>query len=196
MVKYAPIDLPDTPRLAENITHFARALRRAGLPIGPGRIADALRAVKAAGFTGKQDFFWTLQACFVSRPEHRAVFAQVFRLYWRDPRFLEHMMGLLLPSVQGLQQERKAQAGEKRAAEALLDDQAPNLPQAPETGQETEIDINAAQTMSSNERLRHLDFEQMSTSEIAQAKTMLEQLKLPVKPLISRRTVAADRGHR
>ena len=195
MVKYAPIDLPDTPRLAENITHFARALRRAGLPIGPGRIADALRAVKAAGFTGKQDFFWTLQACFVSRPEHRAVFAQVFRLYWRDPRFLEHMMGLLLPSVQGLQQERKAQAGEKRAAEALLDDQAPKLPQAPETGQETEIDINAAQTMSSNERLRHLDFEQMSTSEIAQAKTMLEQLKLPVKPLISRRTVAADRGH-
>ena len=195
MVKYAPIDLPDTPRLAENITHFARALRRAGLPIGPGRIADALRAVKAAGFTGKQDFFWTLQACFVSRPEHRAVFAQVFRLYWRDPRFLEHMMGLLLPSVQGLQQERKAQAGEKRAAEALLDDQAPNLPQAPETGQETEIDINAAQTMSSNERLRHLDFEQMSTSEIAQAKIMLEQLKIPVKPLISRRTVAADRGY-
>ena len=120
MVEYAPLVLPDTPRLADNITHFARALRRAGLPIGPGRVGDALRAVEAAGFTGKQDFFWTLQACFVSRPEHRSIFAQVFRLYWRDPRFLEHMMGLLLPAVQGVQEDRKPQAGEKRAGQALL----------------------------------------------------------------------------
>ena len=27
MVEYAPLELPDTPRLADNITHFARALR-------------------------------------------------------------------------------------------------------------------------------------------------------------------------
>ncbi|MGB1424944.1 MAG: vWA domain-containing protein [Paracoccaceae bacterium] len=194
MVEYAPLELPDTPRLADNITHFARALRRAGLPIGPGRVGDALRAVEAAGFTCKQDFFWTLQACFVSRPEHRSIFAQVFRLYWRDPRFLEHMMGLLLPAVQGVQEDRKPQAGEKRAAQALLENQATELPAAPKSENETEIEINAAQTMSPNERLRHLDFEQMSIAEIAQAKSMLARLKLPVKPLISRRTVAASLG--
>ena len=51
MVEFVPLDLPDTPRLSDNITHFARALRRAGLPIGPGRVGDALRAVEAAGFT-------------------------------------------------------------------------------------------------------------------------------------------------
>ena len=37
---------PATGRLPDNITHFARALRRAGLPIGPGRVIDAIRAAE------------------------------------------------------------------------------------------------------------------------------------------------------
>ena len=63
---------------------------------------DAIRAVEAVGFTDKRDFYFTLQACFVSRPEHREVFAQVFRLFWRDPHFLEYMMSLMTPLVRGL----------------------------------------------------------------------------------------------
>ncbi|MEL6578076.1 MAG: VWA domain-containing protein, partial [Pseudomonadota bacterium] len=34
-------------RLAENVMHFARALRAAGLPVGPGRVADAVTALEA-----------------------------------------------------------------------------------------------------------------------------------------------------
>ena len=112
MTEYAQLDLPDDPKLVQNITWFARALRKAGLPVGPGRVIDAIRAVQAAGFSGRADFYWTLHACFVSRPEHRAVFAHVFRLYWRDPRYLEHMMSMLTPTVRGVQEERAAQAGE------------------------------------------------------------------------------------
>ncbi len=98
-MEHLPLDLPDNPKLAGNITHFARALRRAGLPIGPGRVIDAIRAVEVAGFTDKTDFYWTLHACFVNRPEHRTIFAQLFRLYWRDPRYLEHMMAAMLPAA-------------------------------------------------------------------------------------------------
>ena len=121
MAEHLPLDLPDDPKLAHNITHFARALRRAGLPIGPGRVIDAIRAVQAAGFTDRRDFYWTLHACFVNRPEHRTVFAQLFRLYWRDPRYLEHMMAAMLPAIRGVQEDRAASPAEKRAAEALLD---------------------------------------------------------------------------
>ncbi len=71
MPEYLPLEIPDNPRLAQNIIHFARALRRAGLPVGPGRGIDAIRAVEAAGFTERMDFYWTLHACFVNRPEHR-----------------------------------------------------------------------------------------------------------------------------
>ncbi len=196
MPEYAPLDLPDDPRLGGNITHFARALRRAGLPIGPGRVIDAISAVIAAGFTEKRDFYWTLHACFVSRPEHRATFAQVFRLYWRDPRYLEHMMSVMLPAIRGVQEDRTARAAEKRAAEALLDGAGPQPPEAGtrEPDEETRIDIDATQTMSAEEKLRTLDFEQMSTAEIAAAKRMLARMTLPVPPLVTRRLASAARG--
>ncbi len=189
MVEHIPLELPDDPRLAGNITHFARALRRAGLPIGPGRVIDAIRAVEVAGFTEKRDFYWTLHACFVNRPEHSRVFAQLFRLYWRDPRFLEHMMAAMLPAIRGVQEERPAQAAEKRAAEALLDGaEAPPRDEAEEKEEDALVEVDASLTMSSAERLRTLDFEQMSVAEVAEAKRMLARLTLPIKPLPSRRS--------
>jgi uncharacterized protein with von Willebrand factor type A (vWA) domain len=197
MAEHAPLELPDDPQLVTNITHFARALRVAGLPAGPGRVADAIRAVEAAGFTNRADFYHTLMACFVSRPEHRAVYDQLFRLYWRDPRYLEHMISLLSPQVRGVAEERIARAAEKRAAEALLhgvDRAPPDLPDAEEEG--TEFEIDASLTMSREERLKTLDFEQMSLSEMAEAKRMIARLSLAVPPLKSRRTEAAVRGAR
>lgn len=197
MAEYAPLDLPDTPQLTRNITWFARALRKAGLPIGPGRVAEAIRAVAATGFTSREDFFYTLRACFCSRPEHLTVFAQVFRLYWRDPRYMEHMMAMMLPAVRGVQDERRARPAEKRAAEALLDGATPDLPETPpEPEEELKIEVDASRTMSGQERLRTLDFEQMSTEEIAEAKRMLARLTLPVPPLASRRLRATTTGRR
>ena len=40
-------DGPAGGRFARNVMHFARALRAAGLPVGPGRVIDALKAVEA-----------------------------------------------------------------------------------------------------------------------------------------------------
>jgi hypothetical protein len=193
MPSYA--DLPVNPdgKLAANITHFARALRKAGLPVGTGRVVDAVRAVEAAGFTKREDFYWTLHACFVSRPEQRAVFGQVFRLYWRDPQFLEHMMAMMLPAIRGVQEEQKAAAAERRAAEALLD--GAGEPPVPEEGEETElVEVDATLTFSAEEVLRAMDFEQMSAAEQAAAKRAIARLALPVTPIASRRTRAAAHG--
>lgn len=188
MTTYAELSLPDNPRLVANLIHFGRALRKAGLPVGPGRVIEAIRAVAAAGFTERRDFYWVLHACFVSRPEQRAVFAQVFRLFWRDPRYLEHMMSFLLPAVRGAAEERVAEAAEKRAAEALLDGvDRPAGPDTTGTDEGAEIEIDATATMSHEERLRTLDFELMSTAETAEAERMLARLSLPVRPLPTRR---------
>jgi uncharacterized protein with von Willebrand factor type A (vWA) domain len=196
MANLPDLGLPDNPRLTANLTHFARALRKAGLKAGPGKVLEATRAVAAAGFTSRTDFYWTLHAVFVSRPEERRVFDQVFRLYWRDPRFLEHMMSLMLPAVRGVQEDRAAKPAEKRAAEALLDGIEPDLPegQGEEETDEPLVEVDATLTMSSEERLRTLDFEQMSNAEMAEAKRLLARLTLPVKPLQSRRTRAASQG--
>ena len=195
-MQYPDLLIPEDGKLARNITHFARALRKAGLPVGTASVIDAIRAVQAAGFSSRTDFYWTLHACFVSRPEQRSVFGQVFRLYWRDPQYLEQMMSLLLPAVRGVQEDRRADAAERRAAEALLEGAEDRLPQPTEPeGGVDEITIDASRTMSQDERLRSLDFEQMTTAEVTEAKRMLARLSLPVKPLPSRRHVAGTAGY-
>ena len=188
------LDLPDDGKLAQNIAHFARALRRAGLPIGPGRVIEAVRAIAAVGFTRRDDFYWALHGIFVSRPEERVIYDQVFRLFWRDPQFLEHMMTFLIPTVRGAQEERLAAPGEKRAAQALLDGKGPAPPPMPDQDEEPLIDIDASATQSGEERLRTLDFELMSVEEMAAAKQMLARLSLPVKPLKTRRFGASGTG--
>ncbi len=195
MPVYAELPLPEDGKLVDNITHFARALRRAGLPIGPGRVQTAISAVAAAGFERKADFYWVLHSVFVNRPEERQVFNQIFRLYWRDPRYLEHMMSLMLPAIRNVSEEKAAEDAARRAAEALLDvAAAPDLPARPPGEEDPEIQIDASQTASATERLRTLDFEQMSTVEMAQARRMLARLSLPVKPIATRRMGADPRG--
>ncbi|MEM9270076.1 MAG: VWA domain-containing protein, partial [Pseudomonadota bacterium] len=196
MVTLADLPVPEDGKLAHNIPHFARALRAAGLPVGPGRVVDAIRAVEAAGFTEKADFYAALQACFVSRPEHRIVFAQIFRLYWRDPQYLEHMMGFLQPMVRGVNEKPKASAAEKRAAEALLDGSEQEKPPQAEEDKGEEIEFDATLTFSDQEKLRSADFEQMSAAELARAKAAIAKLDLPVRPLASRRTAPSVRGQR
>ncbi len=192
------LPLPDDPKLTANLTHFARALRKAGLPVGPGRVLTAIEAVQAAGFTRREDFYWTLHSVFVSRPEERQVFHQVFRLFWRDPRYMEHMMALLLPAVRGVQEEERAASAAKRAAEALLDGAEASAPpqREEERDEDALIEIDASFTASVEEKLRALDFEQMTADEAAQARRMLARLSLPVKPLKTRRLRADPLGLR
>ena len=180
-------------RLVANLTHFGRTLRRAGLPAGPGRIADAIRAVEAVGLTSRGDFFCALQACFVARPEQRQVFAQIFWLYWRNPKFLEDMMAILMPAARRAEQDRQQQAGGRRANEALLDGlQVENF--TAQAGDVTEVEFNATMTFSNIESLRSQDFEQMSGAEMAAAKRVIATITLPVRPLASRRSRAAVQG--
>lgn len=195
-MEYAPLDLPDNPQLLRNLAHFARALRVAGLPAGSGRVMDAARALASVGFTDRDTFFYATRACFCTRPEHLPIFAQIFRLYWRDPRYMEHMMSLMLPAIRGVAEERQAKPAEKRAAESLLDGITPEAPdiKGEDRPQDTEIEIDASLTMSREERLRSLDFEQMSVAEMAEARRILARLSLPVPPLLTRRYAADANG--
>ncbi len=186
------IAIPEHGRLALNILHFARALRAAGVPVGTPRVMQALQAVEAGGISHRTDFYHTLAACFLSRPEHRQVFDQCFHLFWRDPQLLERAIGLLLPEIKAAPEERERRAAETRAAEALTAGQ--EAPPAPETEEGEEIEIDATLTVSETERLMKRDFEQMTAAEIAEAKRMIASLRLPVRPIASRRSRPAPRG--
>src|SRR3984893_2123620 len=86
-------------RLAENIVHFARALRAAGIPVGPGAVLDGLAAVKVAGVGERADLYWTLHAVFVKKHEHSMLYDQAFRIFFRKRGFLERLMAMMLPQA-------------------------------------------------------------------------------------------------
>ena len=175
-------------RLAENITYFARALRQAGIPVGPGAVIAAIEAVEAARIGTRTDFYWTLHAVFVKRREHRAIFDQAFRIFWRKRALIEKMIAQMTASAPGDKAERKPEAGALRVAEALA---APREePQVPKELTE----FSARLTVSDREILREKDFSQMTADEVAKAKRLIADLRLPDDAVRTRRFVQAPHG--
>ena len=86
-------------RLSENILYFARALRAAGIPVGPGAVLDALEALSVAAVGTRDDFYWTLHAVFVKRHEHTILFDQAFRIFFRKRGYIEKMIASMLPEI-------------------------------------------------------------------------------------------------
>src|SRR5438309_10175810 len=132
-------------RLVENLMFFARTLRAAGLPIGPGQVIEALCAVEAVGVANRDDFYWTLHAVFVNRQDQLPLFNQAFHLFWRNPQLLERMMGMLLPNLSGGEEADKGEELSRRLAEALRAERA-NGEDPPGGEPEDEIEFDAAMT--------------------------------------------------
>jgi uncharacterized protein len=178
-------------KLAENIVYFARALRDAGLPVGPGSVIDAIAAVEAANIGEREDFYWTLHAIFVKKHEHSEIFDQAFRVFWRRRALVEKIIATLSPVSPPAKDEktRKPDAGALRVAEALLKTGKP-----PPPVQEEEVEFNARLTVSAREILQNKDFAQMTAAEIAKARALIDRLVLPDDTVATRRLVPSARG--
>lgn len=170
----APVSIAGTGKLADNIVHFARVLRNAGLPVGPGQVLDALEAAQAGCLQERMDFYWMLHAVFVKRREHLAIFDQAFQAFWRKPKMLEQLMQMFFQEVQRPTGNEKKKAGHRRLADAMFED-PPMQSQRKEPPNVVEVD--ASQTFSAREVLREKDFEQMSSEEQSDAKKAIAQLR-------------------
>jgi uncharacterized protein with von Willebrand factor type A (vWA) domain len=173
-------------RLAENVMHFARVLRDAGMPVGTDRVLLSLDALCVAGIRSRADLRSVLAACLLSRGEQRPLFDQAFDLFWRDPDPEGRMMRLLLPQVG--QRAAPDLPSNRRLAAALFGDSAPR-------GEGAErIELDGALSYSERERLHKADFDTMSADEWAAAQRLVEQLPALLALRATRRTVASHRG--
>ena len=89
-------------KLAENVAYFARALRAAGPPVGPGAVVEAIAALEGGALGGRDDVYWALHAVFVKKHEHTIVFDQAFAIFWRKRGFMEKMIALMSPQAKDL----------------------------------------------------------------------------------------------
>jgi uncharacterized protein len=179
-------------RLLANLMHFARTLRAAGLPVGPGKVIDAVDAVRTVGITDRRDFYWTLHAVFVNRPDQRLIFDQAFHVFWRNPDLLKKMLALVLPEFRVEGEEDRGAEMVRRLAEALH----PGRDREAGEPQELETEIDAVMTFSDREQLRSMDFEKMSLEELARAKAAIARLRLPVEDVPTRRFTPDRHGAR
>jgi uncharacterized protein with von Willebrand factor type A (vWA) domain len=176
-------------RLADNILLFCRTLRNAGLPIGPGQVIEAGSAVLQTGIERRDDFYYALRAVLVNDPAQFRIFDQAFHIYFRNPRLLERMIGMLLPTI-----ERMPESGQKEdAIRRLMESLTQNL--AVDEG-ETVIQIDRSASYSRREILRHKDFEQMSLQEQSEVKQLLREEFDVIKDVPTRRFRPHPFGHR
>ncbi len=176
---------PDTGNFADNVIGFARALRAAGIPVGPGAVIDALNALQAIDIGNRADVFTTLEAVFVKRHEHALIFEQAFDLFFRQAEDWKHMLDSVpLPD----HARRKPQPASRRVQEAMSQPSMREEPQA----QEHDLRLS----VSDKEVLQKKDFAQMSAAEIAEATRAIAAMKLPQAEIETRRYRPDKRGRR
>ncbi|MBZ9758757.1 VWA domain-containing protein [Mesorhizobium sp. ESP6-5] len=179
-------------RIADNIVYFARALRKAGMRVGPASVKDAIEAVLVAGIGSRDDFYWTLHAVLVSRHEDHATFDEAFRLFWKSRELIEKLLAMFSPVAPDVRQKQKPRAAENRVSQAMFEGHQKN-----QTPQEIpEIEVDARFTFSGNELLRGKDFAQMNAVEMADARKAIAALRLPVDMVRTRRFKADAHGRR
>ena len=172
---------PVTGRFADNIVHFARVLRRAGLKVGPGAVADAIQSVSAIGIGSREEFYTALSCNFVKRHEDLAVFNEAFQLFWRPREYEKKLIQMLSRMTPDLGERQKPKAAAARVSDSMT----------PVRGRKElereEIEIDSRFTVSEREVLRRKDFAQMTAKEIAEARQELERMVLPADEVRTRR---------
>ena len=180
-----------TGKLADNITGFGRALRRAGVRTDSARIALAQQAAQLVGVASKDDLGAAMEAVMVSREQDRLVFRELFDAYFRDPEVANKLLAQMLPSAEGKAEPSKRRP---RVREALSPQKAfgPSQPKQ----QDQKVDFDAAMTASDLLRLKHADFNALSGSEYRLVERLARDIALPIPGVPSRRLLPGSRGAR
>lgn len=172
---------------ADDIASFARVLRHAGLPVGPGLVLDALEAVHCVGITRREDVFAALACVFVKRHEHAPIFKQAFDLYFiaDDAPLMDAASDANAPDA--------PQEASRRVQEALARErEAANEPPRKERIEKVEVQLE----VSTQEVLQKKDFAQMSAEEQDEAIRAMQQFVLNLAPVASRRLTPNMRGRK
>ncbi|MGV2293519.1 VWA domain-containing protein [Trinickia sp. YCB016] len=180
------------PMLARNVVHFVRLLRGAGLPMSPAHAVDALTALRWIGIERRDDVRAALAALVVSAPDEREVFDVAFDLFWRDPDWEGKLRALMLPKVKSgmpppVRNNRLADAlaarrqQEPKSADAQPPERSPR-------------ELVARVTFSSEEHLRHRDFDTLSADEWRTLRHVIRGQRVSLATEPTRRLKAASHG--
>jgi uncharacterized protein with von Willebrand factor type A (vWA) domain len=162
--------------LVRHVVTFGRVLREAGIEVGPGRVADALRGLAAVDLTRQPDVYWTLRQTLVSRHDELDLFDRAFAAWFlREP---------VNPDGRGSVPEPPAL---QRVVQPATDT---SLPGEEDDGDGEPVELGA----SGHELLREKDFAEMTPEEFARARSLIAAIARTRPRRASRRRCADPRG--
>jgi uncharacterized protein with von Willebrand factor type A (vWA) domain len=160
--------------LVRHVVTFGRVLREAGLEVGPGRIADALRGLDAVDLTRQDDVYWTLRTTIVSKRDEIELF---------DRAFWAWFLGAAVKAPpRDTGDDRRRQEGERRKGGV------------PGPGPEQDGGETESGGFSHDELLRRKDFGSMSREEFERARKLIAAIAGARPQRRSRRLRPDSRG--
>ncbi len=160
------------------------------MPVDSSRIALAGQAAALVGVGRKDDLAAALEATLVCREQDRAVFAELFEAFFRDPDVAAKLLAQMLPRSPGTAEP----ARRPRVREALSPPRPPSAAGQPRKDQG--VDLDAAMTASEQDRLRHADFNALGATEYRLVERLAREISLAIPEVRTRRTRAGGRGRR
>ena len=162
-----------------HVVTFGRVLHEAGLEIGPGRVADSLRALDAVDLARQEDVYFALRQTLVSRQDELDLFDRAFGAWFlRAP---------VLPPVRS----RSGAEVETRVGQAPTDRlrrREEDGEQEDETGDPLELGASA------QELLRDKDFSELTGDELRRLRELIARIARTRPQRHSRRRTAAAHG--
>jgi len=179
------VSRPRYKDLKRNLIQFCRLLRANELLLGPGEVADVIRAVESVDLADREDVRLAIRSVATSRPEDFPIYDALFDYFWGRDRELDN----------GHSQDGGPKLGEqpsRQAAKINLNLDPDRNPDAPPEGEEEE----SLPVYSPIEVIAHKDFSSFRAEELAEIAraTLLVARRLALRP--SRRYRPARRGGR
>lgn len=164
--------------LVSHVVTFGRVLREAGLEIGPGRVADALRALDAVDLTRQEDVYFSLRQTLVSRHDELDLFDRAFSAWFlRAP--------VLPPARSHGTAEVLTRVGQAPSDALRGKDESDE-----ETGEPLELGASA------QELLRDKDFADLTGDELRRVRDLIARIAGTRPRRLSRRRTSDSRGER
>ena len=172
--------MPAGDAIVGHVVTFGRVLHEAGLEVGPGRVADALRALDAVDLARQEDVYFSLRQTLVSRHDELDLFDRAFSAWFlRAP---------VLPPVRS----RSSAEVETRVGQAV------DRLRTRETEEEEEADPGDPLELgaSGHELLRDKDFAELTGDELRRLRELIARIGRSRPQRHSRRRTPDARGDR
>jgi uncharacterized protein with von Willebrand factor type A (vWA) domain len=171
--------------LLHNVVLFGRVLRGAGIETGPGRMTEAVRALRLVGFSRREDVRALVRCLFARRREDLPVVDSAFDLFWR-----RHAVTKTSHDLRAMGERRLfPKPGRAPAAGPPARDEPEGAPSAQGPPR-----LSVVRTWSADEVLRAKDFATLSADEEHAVRDLIQGLRWRVRERLSRRRRPGQRG--